>query len=88
MKKLDLGQLFQTSCPKEQNDFSKRIRGQNGNLDHVPKGQLPWGESDKMKAPTMFPSPRSNFPKEKKGFSLGGKDKMVAPNIFIEELFL
>jgi hypothetical protein len=36
MKKLDLGMFPQTSCRNEQNDFSIRIRGQNGNLDHVP----------------------------------------------------
>jgi hypothetical protein len=75
MKKLDNGQLFQTSCPKEQNDFSIRIRGQNGNLDHVPQRQLPWGERDKMVAPTMFPSPRSNFPKEKRIFLRGKGQK-------------
>jgi hypothetical protein len=69
-------------------NISKRIRGQNGNLDHVPRGQLPWGERDKMVAPTMFPSPKEQLPKRKKGFSLGGRDKMVAPTIFIEEPFL
>jgi hypothetical protein len=48
MKKLVFGQLFQTSRPKKQNDFSIRTRGQNGSSNHVPfpKEQLPERKKD------------------------------------------